>query len=136
MSEGLVLESFVEFIGVLKDVPKTRMVLRRPKNGNPNELDWEPVPPEQQPPAEVRQGFKVTHEGKEDLALFINKAFQELAMLGGMLTHKKEPHAQWDFNNQVFTPMHMFSRIECSVKRITAPPVNPDSLDPDKETVN
>ena len=114
-SQSPVQKSFVEFIGIYKEPPQDSFYLPAPIC--------------------VRQGFEVEHREKEDLAFFINKAFQELAMLGGMLTHKKEPHERWDFSNQVFIPMHMFSRIECSVKRITAVPENPDALDP-KETVN
>jgi len=89
--------SFVEFVGVYKEPQSINDVKRH----------------------EERKGFTVRHEDKEDLAVFINKAFQEIAMLGGFLTHKREPHQVFDFNNEFFIPMHMFSRIECVVKPIS-----------------
>ena len=117
------LQSFVEFVGIVKDQhPTVPVLLGIEKEG----LKWGENP---NPYYYVRQNFTVAHEGPEDLAEFINKAFCELAMLGGMMSHKKEPHERFDFNNQVFIPMHMLLRIECVVKRITLAPENPDVLE-------
>ena len=90
--------SFVEFIGVYKE----------PQSSVDGDVRYE-----------VRKGFTVRHEDKEDLGLFVQKAFQEIAMLGGLLAHKKEPHQDRDFNNEFFVPMHMLSRVECVVKPIS-----------------
>ena len=117
------LQSFVEFVGIVKGEDPTQVVLLGLEDGKPK---WGSEP---NPKHFVRQNFTVAHEGPEDLAEFINKAFCELAMLGGMMSHKKEPHERFDFNNQVFIPMHMLLRIECVVKRITLAPENPDVLE-------
>jgi len=123
------LKSFVEFVGIFKgEDPMVSVVAEITKEG----FKWETVP---NPKYCVRQNFTVGHAGPEDLAQFVNKALQEIAILGGMMVHKKEPHQQFDFSNQVFVPMHMFSRIECIVKRITTTPENPDALET-KEMTN
>lgn len=117
------LESFVEFIGIFNDQHPTIPVMEAIAEDG---VKWGEAP---NPHYCVRQGFRVQHEGKEDLANFINRAFQELVVLGGMMVHKEEPHEQFDFSNQVFIPMHRLSRIECSVKRITSVLENPDALE-------